>query len=315
VKSVKKALLDMLICPSCLPEEHRVKATIIESSQEDIVEGTLKCEDCGAEYPIQQGLAFLAPNCAKANTANNRYETPPLLSSYLWSHYGDLLGDELATDAYGQWANLMHPCTGVCLDTGAAVGRFSFEMARKCDFVIGIDNSVSFVRAARDLMIHRAANVSLPQEGLLTENKTLILPQGWKTENIEFIVGDALALPFRSGVFSSVSSLNVIDKVPKPIVHIAEINRSARKRDSQFLFSDPFSWSTAAAREEDWLGGTRFGSYAGRGVDNIIALLGGAKGDLFPQWKVENHGCVWWKIRTHSNHFELIRSCFVHFCR
>jgi uncharacterized protein YbaR (Trm112 family) len=314
-ESVKKTLLDMLVCPSCLPDEHRVKATIIESSQEDIVEGTLKCEDCGAVYPIQQGLAFLDPNHARVNTANNRYETLPLLSSYLWSHYGDLLEDELATDAYRQWANLMHPCTGVCLDTGSAVGRFSFEMARKCDFVIGIDNSVSFIRAARDLMIHREANVSLPQEGVLTENKTLTLPEGWKTENMEFIVGDALALPFRSGVFSSVSSLNVIDKVPKPIAHIAEINRSARKRGAQFLFSDPFSWSTAAAREEDWLGGTQLGSYAGRGKDNIIALLEGVKGDLSPQWKVESHGYVWWKIRTHTNHFELIRSCFVHFCR
>jgi uncharacterized protein YbaR (Trm112 family) len=312
---VKKALLDMLICPSCLPKEHQVKATILESTQDDIAEGTLKCEDCGAAYLIQEGVAFLDPNRAKVNPANNRYETIPLLSSYLWSHYGDLLEDELATDSYRQWADLMRPHTGVCLDTGSAVGRFSFEMARKCDFVIGIDNSISFIRSARDLMIHRGANVSLPQEGLLTEEKTLTLPEDWKTDNMEFVVGDALALPFRSGVFSSVSSLNVIDKVPKPIVHMTEINRSAQKNGAQFLFSDPFSWSTAAAPEGDWLGGTRGGSFPGKGKDNIIALFEGTKGNLSPRWKVESHGHVWWKIRTHSNHYELIRSCFVHFCR
>lgn len=308
---MKKALIEMLLCPSCLPKEHRLRETIIESSQGDILEGSLKCEDCGAEYSIRDGVAFLDPNHAEADIDNNRYETLPVLSSYLWSHYGDLLEDQLATDAYREWANLMHPCTGVCLDTGSAVGRFSFEMARKCDFVVGIDNSVSFIRAARELMVHRAAKLALPQEGLLTEEKMITLPEDWKTENIEFIVADALALPFRSGVFSAVSSLNVIDKVPKPILHMTEIDRAARNNDAQLLFSDPFSWSTASAREEDWLGGTRVGSFPGRGKDNIIALLEGEKGILSPPWKVESHGRVWWKIRTHSNHFELIRSCFV----
>jgi SAM-dependent methyltransferase len=308
---VKKALLDMLRCPSCLPEEHLLRSAMIEFSREDILEGTLKCEDCGASYRILDGIAFLDPNRAEENIAGNRYETLPVLSSYLWSHYGDLLEDQLATDAYRQWADLMYPCTGILLDTGSAVGRFSFEMARKCDFVIGIDNSVSFIRAARELMIHRAANFSLLQEGLLSEEKRLTLPEDWKTENVEFIVGDVLALPFRSGLFSAVSSLNVIDKVLKPIIHMTEINRSARKNDAQFLFSDPFSWSTAAAPEEDWLGGTVRGSFPGRGKENILALLEGEKGILVPRWKVETHGHVWWKIRTHSNHFELIRSCFV----
>jgi SAM-dependent methyltransferase len=184
-------------------------------------------------------------------------------------------------------------------------------MANKCDFVIGIDNSVSFVRASRELMVRRKVKLALALEGLLTQEKILTLPPDWRTDNIEFIVADALALPFRSESFSAVASLNVVDKVPKPIVHIAEINRSAGKHDAQFLFSDPFSWSTAAAREEDWLGGTSIGRFAGRGKDNIMALLEGRKGDIYPPWKVKDHGHVWWKIRTHSNHFELIRSFFI----
>jgi hypothetical protein len=184
-------------------------------------------------------------------------------------------------------------------------------MANKSEWVIGIDNSVAFVRAARELMVQRKATLALALEGSLTQHKTLAIPTDWRTDNMEFIVADALALPFRSGIFAAVSSLNVVDKVPKPIIHIAEINRSAKRNDAQLLFSDPFSWSTAAASEENWLGGTSTGSFAGRGKDNVIALLEGRMGDLAPPWIIKDNGHVWWKIRTHSNHFELIRSCFV----
>jgi hypothetical protein len=42
-----------------------------------------------------------------------------------------------------------------------------------------------------------------------------------------------------------------------------------------------------------------------------MALLEGRMNGFYPTWKVNDHGHIWWKIRTHSNHFELIRSCFI----
>jgi uncharacterized protein YbaR (Trm112 family) len=308
---MKKALLDMLICPGCLPEENRLQETISEAFKEEITEGTLTCSRCRSVYPIQQGMAFLNPEPSAAPQTPNRYESLPVLSSYLWSHYGDLIGDEQATDAYSRWAQLMRSSSGACLDTGSAVGRFSFEMATKFDFVVGIDNSVSFIRASRELMNHRRSGLALPEEGVLTREETLTFPEDWKTDNVEFIVGDAQALPFRSGTFSALSSLNIVDKVPKPMSHLAEINRVARADQAQFLFSDPFSWSTEVAPEEDWLGGKPKGQFSGRGQDNIIALLEGKIGALSPVWKVDAQGHIWWKIRTHSNHYEMIRSCFI----
>jgi uncharacterized protein YbaR (Trm112 family) len=308
---MKKALLDMLICPNCLPEEQRLYETITEVRKDDIVEGTLRCSQCSSIYPIKEGLAFLNPNHPAPSRAQNRYETLPVLSSYLWSHYADLLKDEHATDAYSRWAELMRPSSGACLDTGSAVGRFSFEMAKKFDFVVGIDTAVSFIRTSRELMIHREADLALPEEGVLTRQETLTFPEDWNTDNIEFIVGDAQALPFRFGAFSGLSSLNVVDKVPKPLVHLVEINRVARTIEAQFLFSDPFSWSTEVAPEDDWLGGKPNGQFAGKGKNNIMALLEGKMAGLSPVWHVETHGHMWWKIRTHSNHFEMIRSCFI----
>lgn len=308
---MKTYLLDTLICPACLPKEHRLRETIIAGDRNDIGTGLLACGHCGRDYPIQDGIAFLDPTSSDAAMTGNRYETPSVLASYLWSHYGDLLGDAEASDAYTRWAGLMTAHSGVCLDVGSAVGRFSFEMAKKCDFVVGIDNSVSFIRASRELMIRRRAAFELAVEGTITKPATLLLPEDCRTDNIEFIVGNALALPFRTGFFSSVSSLNIVDKVPVPLTHLKENNRVAQQKNTQFLFSDPFSWSLDAAAPENWLGGTQNGLFSGRAKDNVIDLLKGRADIILPPWHVEDHGHVWWKIRTHSNHFELIRSCFI----
>jgi len=229
----------------------------------------------------------------------------------MWSHYSDILSESNASSAYTEWANLMHLNSGIALDAGSAAGRYTFEMSKKSDFAIGVDNSLSFIQSARELMINHQMKIDLLQEGLLTKEDTVYLPDTWDSDKIEFIVGDALALPFRSKTFSSLASLNLIDKVPLPIKHLKEINRVAKEKDAQFLFSDPFSWSKDISNEEDWLGGTDRGPYSGRGIENIIALLKGERTELLPEWRIEKQGNIRWKIRTHSNHFELIRSCFV----
>ena len=102
-----------------------------------------------------------------------------------------------------------------------------------------------------------------------------------------------------------------MEKVPDPLLHLAEANRVLREKDSMFLFSDPFSWSSDIAEEKYWLGGTEKGKYSGRGINNVFSLLQGKDGEISPIWTVEKEGDIWWKIRNHRNHFELIRSCFI----
>ncbi|MBN1625776.1 MAG: methyltransferase domain-containing protein [Deltaproteobacteria bacterium] len=308
---MKRSLIDILVCPFCLPEERRLKEDIHDENHGDIISGELVCEHCGRSYPVHDSIAFLQPEHPDEKRRGNRYETGPLLSSYLWSHYSDILNEEGSHDSYIRWADLMDNTPGMCLDIGCAVGRFAFEMSRKSGFVIGIDNSISFIRAARELMINRRKDVLLVEEGNLTREETLTLPVEWELTNVEFIVADALALPFCSGAFSTLSSLNIVDKVPFPMKHLTEVNRTAQANGAQFLFSDPFSWSREAAEEEEWLGGRIEGNYSGWGMDNIIAILKGLNGNISPAWTIKDQGYVWWKIRSHHNYFELIRSCFI----
>jgi SAM-dependent methyltransferase len=308
---MKKALLDLLICPACLPEQSRLQETVQEERQNDIVAGSLRCPCCRQEVPIEEGVAFLCPDQEKTIPSLSKYETPSVVSSYLWSHYGDLLGEPEALAAYSEWAGLLKNRGSFALDVGAAVGRFTFEMSRRSDLAIGIDRSVSFVRTARELMLRRRKEVALRQEGLLTRQITIDLPAEWDSRRVEFIVGDAQALPFRSGTFTSLASLNVLDKVPRPLRHLQEMNRVARSEGAQMLCSDPFSWSEEVAPEEYWLGGTARGPFAGYGLDNVAALLQDGREQLGPPWQIASQGHVWWKIRTHANHFELIRSRYL----
>lgn len=308
-------LLDLLICPRCLPGEHPLTVADAERQDNDIVSGSLNCGHCGARFPIEDGVALLEPAGAVVPASPNKYETDELVASYLWSQYGDLLADEQASPAYQTWSGLMTPAHGIALDAGGAVGRFTFEMGLHCERAIGIDTSRAFIRTARRLMREGCLTVPLKEEGLLRREAVIRLPDAWRNDRTEFIVADALALPLRSETVALFASLNLVDKVPAPLQHLQEMNRVCRDRDAQFLLSDPFSWSSEVAPPEAWLGGTASGRFAGQGLENIAALLTDRQGELLPAWRVERHGSVWWKIRTHRNHYELIRSCYLKACR
>lgn len=309
---MKKNMLEYLICPACLPGEHGLRLKDAGPPDDEIMDGDLECPGCGKCYPVRGGVAKIIPASMDCPGEQSfRYEDPRLLSAYLWSHYADLFEDPDAVPAYEEWAAQLAGKGGVGLDTGCAVGRFSFEMARKCDFVIGVDRSESFVAAARKILHAREVAFQVREEGHIRSEKTFSLPETWDSQNIEFIVGDAQVLPFRPAVFSCVASLNLVDKIPRPLDHLVELNRVARIESSQILISDPFSWSEEVCPPANWLGGTGEGKYSGYGLDNISSLLSGGDGFTEPYWRVTGKGAVWWKIRNHRNHFELIRSMFI----
>lgn len=310
---MKSQIVEFLICPRCLPAETGLALEAHENAGIEVVSGNLRCPQCRTDYPIAGGIAMLLPqpqNRARKQTTL-QYEAPEVVSSYLWSHYADFLGDEEATGAYSEWAALFSSENGMALDAGCAVGRFTLELSRKCELAVGFDSSQRFITVARELLQERQLAFPLKQEGHLFEQRTIRLPAACDGSKIEFIMADAQAIPFRSHLFSRVASLNLVDKLPKPFHHLTQVNRTALKRGAQFLIADPFSWSAEWAQEEDWLGGTSYGRFAGKGRDNLQAILEGRTGELSPPWEVEKQGNVWWKIRNHRNHFELIRSCFI----
>jgi ubiquinone/menaquinone biosynthesis C-methylase UbiE len=308
-------LLDYLICPTCLPEEHGLQYEIQEQEKTDILQGTLTCPSCAAKFTITDGIGVLTPGFVQNKKRDNKYEHDSVVSSYLWSHYGDLLNDDNWSDAYPNWSKQIQPTSGLGLDLGGAVGRFTFELASKCDFVIGVDNSLAFIQTARKLFRDGNITVRLKEEGEIFREANITLPEEWQKANVEWIVADALRLPFRNNSAAVVTSLNLIDKVSHPLQHLQEMDRVSAVDDAQLLLSDPFSWSEEAAEKDDWLGGKTEGEYTGLGLDNVEKLFTHKNAHCNGLWKSTCKDHVWWKIRTHRNHYELIRSCYLKLTR
>ena len=293
-------LLDLLICPACLPEERPLRANLKQVEAKDILEGELLCPMCGAIYPIREGLAELVPPGAEVPAAQARYEQWRVLASYLWSHYADFTGDPEASEAYLKWAEFIAPELPLPgLDTGCAVGRMSFELAARCGFAVGLDLSRSFVLAARKLAAKGELSFDAPKEGLLRQRFAIALPERLRENPVEFVLADAQALPFKSSSFAVVASLNLVDKLPRPLTHLRESQRACAAPGS-LVFSDPFSWSEEITSPENWLGGT---PESGPGLENVPRLLA-----QIPGWEARAAGPVSWRIRDHVNRFEHIRS-------
>ncbi|MGE4537775.1 MAG: methyltransferase domain-containing protein [Desulfovibrio sp.] len=293
------SLLDMLVCPVCLPEEHPLQLQDHRHSGDDITSGTLVCPGCGAAYAITDGLADLAPPEKAVPSAQERYDTDRLAASYLWSHYADLWEDREATDAYPRWLEMAGDCTGPALDAGCAVGRFTFEMAAKTGFAVGVDLSRPFITLSRRIARKKEMVFTAPRQGLLTTRFGFSLPKRLQQGMVEFVRADVARLPFRAASFGLVASLNIVDKLPRPMLHLVEARRVCAQA-ATLLVADPFSWSETVARPQDWLGGTAESGDSAAVIANML--------DAGPGWQARIAGSVWWAIRDHANRYERIRS-------
>lgn len=281
---MKRILLPHIICPACLPKEHQLSLSAHCEEDGDIITGTLSCKKCNRRFPIRDGIAHLIPDPDNGPSGGQwRYEEADMTDRYLWSHYGDLLGVADFGVANSQWAECLSTLNpAVSFDAGCSVGRLTFEMAARSSLAVGCDLSHGFIKTARRLARERQLKFSLPLEGNLRESFCIELPETWRSDNAEFVIADALRVPFAADTFGQIASMNLLDRVSYPLAHLFEMNRVASNQRASFLFADPFSWSTSAAPEELWLGGTITGRYKGRGLDNVRSLLEGKGKVLMP---------------------------------
>jgi SAM-dependent methyltransferase len=309
---MRRMLLELLVCPGCLPREIPLHATGLRGDGEEIESASLSCPSCGREYHVVEGIAHLLSRDEMEDAG--RYSAAQVVSSYLFSQYADLLGETAAT-AYTQWAGLLGESATLALDAGCAAGRLTLAMGSISELAIGVDRSPAFIKAARSLLMDGSLDFQLAIEGEVTESRTIVLPEELKRSRAEFLVADVLRLPFPQSTFSLCASLNVLDKVADPLRHLLELNRTARSHGARLLFSDPFSWSDSSAPKELWLGGRMTGPFTGRGLDNVRGLLEGVRGLIAPPWSILSAGEAQWVLRTHANHCERIRSHFLEAAR
>jgi SAM-dependent methyltransferase len=207
-------VLNLVVCPECGGDFH---LEVLSENSAHIIDGILRCDDCGKKYPIIDGVPRLLPNEMIGNLLSyhreffTRYEShfssiifeagrtqETILKqrtlrsfSFQWNTFGKVYME------YGQhWndylPNAIKPSyfegkTG--LDVGCGFGRHIIQAAHSGAEMVGID---------------------LSEAVLAAYNNTKNLP------NVHIIQGDIYSLPFRKGSFDFIYSIGVLHHLPDP---------------------------------------------------------------------------------------------------
>ena len=197
----------------------------------------------------------------------NIYESDRLVREYLLFHYGG--AEETLPYAFGPHDALDFarrcvtelldvralPASARALDIGCAVGRSSFELARTCREVIGIDYSAAFIGAAEKIRTSGALDYECTIEGDRTARTTASLPEGVDVARVKFSAGDAMDLPQDLGSFDVVLAANLLCRLPEPRRFLARLPDLV-KPGGQLLMTTPFTWLEQFTPCEHWIGGS-----------------------------------------------------------
>ncbi len=236
--------------------------------------------------------------------ADNIYESDRILREYLLFHYGSatetLPWNFGPRDALGFAARCVTELLDAAallpgaraLDIGCSVGRSSFELARHCREVIGIDYSRTFVEAAEEIRRHGSLGYEYMIEGERTESAEARVPDGVDASRVAFRCGDAMALPANLGAFDVVLGANLLCRLPDPRVFLARLP-SLVKPGGQLLLATPFSWLEEFTSRDKWIGGREGGSSR----DELARILR-------PDFRLDSEAELPFLIREHCRKFQ-----------
>ena len=191
------------------------------------------------------------------------YESNKLLSEYLLFHYAQ---DHEVLPADGGWPAGMNEALNFAvrtvshfgshqversLDLGCAVGRSSFELARHCDEVLGMDFSSSFVAAACTLASGGTLAYERLEEGHVSTALEAKAPEGIDLDRVRFAEGDAMCLPADIGSFDRVHAANLICRLPEPLKLLARLPELVVP-GGELVLATPATWLETFTPSANW---------------------------------------------------------------
>lgn len=194
------------------------------------------------------------------------YESDRAIAEYLLLHYGSLEETMPYTfgphDAYGYptrcvtegFRDVEWSAEGRALDIGCAVGRSSFELARHCREVIGIDYSQRFIETAETMKRDGVMTYDRLDEGERMTRLTASVPEGIERERVHFEVGDATDLRDHLGAFDAVLLANLLCRLPRPMGLLERLPGLVNPGGHVFI-TTPLTWMEDYTPRENWLGG------------------------------------------------------------
>lgn len=233
----------------------------------------------------------------------NPYETNKLLQQYLIFHYAS--GAEQFPYSFGGADALSFPerCVseGVdrslipditrALDLGCSVGRSSFELARFCNEVIGIDYSQAFIDAANRLKKSGAHPAKRLNEGSATTSLQLTVSPAINRSRVCFEQGDAQNIRSDIGKFDVVIACNLICRLSEPMKLLRRLPDLVSP-GGQLFITTPFTWLEEYTPADSWLG------------DGARDSFEGLRAVLEPQFLFVKKWDMPFLIREHARKFQ-----------
>jgi putative 4-mercaptohistidine N1-methyltranferase len=239
----------------------------------------------------------------------NYYDSERGASEYLLLHYGET---ELRLPA--GWAEAaafnfpaqcvsrgldttLLPAQSRALDLGCAVGRSSFELARHCTDVVGVDFSQQFIELAERLRQRGALRFKSFEEGDLTRARRAQVPPDIERRRVKFEVGDATRLRRDLGEFDVVMMANLIDRLEEPLKCLVRLPWLLRS-GGQLIVTSPYTWLANYTPRGNWLGGWTRGGKPVRTFDALRRILS-------PHFKLARRQDLPFLIREHARKYQL----------
>ncbi len=230
-------------------------------------------------------LGQISPTNMTEEQPRPYYESDRAISEYLLFHYGT--AEDQMPHEFGPHSALNYPlrCVTECLDSdalpdnaraldlGCAVGRSTFELARHCSEVVGIDFSNSFIERANQLKSEGQCDYSFIEEGMLARETSANVDPLIERNRVRFQQGDAMNLPEDLGKFHAILMANLIDRLVEPMLCLNQLP-DLMEKGGQLIITSPYTWLEEYTPRENWLGGFEENGKPIGTLDGLISGLG-----------------------------------------
>ncbi len=221
-------------------------------------------------------------SASKVQLRDDVYETDELIAQYCEFHYGERyfkvpnFPARIAALCRQQCANLEGKNA---LDLGCATGRTTFELAKFCDHVTGIDFSARFIKMALEMRDKGSIRYAIADEGDIVSyhERTLAeLNLEGTQAKVEFWQGDAHNLKAQFTGYDLVLAANLIDRLYDPGLFLRQIAGRINPGGMLVILS-PYTWLEEFTPREKWLGGRKIN---GENVTTLEGLAAAMAGDF-----------------------------------
>lgn len=206
------------------------------------------------------------------------YESDQAVSQYCDAHFGG---------NYFNVENFPVQCARRCfaymqdrpkrraLDLGCAVGRSSFELARKFEFVNGLDFSARFIRIAFQMQEKGVTHYEMVEEGDIVsyhERHLSDLDLDAVAGRVEFFQADASNLKPQFTGYDLVLAANLIDRLSNPQKFLTAIHNRL-VMGGVLVLTSPYTWLEEFTLRDNWVGGIRKNGAPYTSLDGLQDLL------------------------------------------